>query len=193
MRQSNNYIDDTEIEVQRAAPAAGSWGLTHREYFGASTLDATLAYRRGTGAFGAMAAPEEGCGLHRQAGQGRHADRGQPGARRLARHCRLRRRGRGRPALRRRRVWRCHQQSADQSVPRPARRDSTGEGGEARPDCHPGGRHRRDRWSGRGNGHEQRHRRYRQQLLDPEEGRSGQGMLEWKDLHGPTAERRVCP
>lgn len=62
LRRSDNFIDDTEIEVQRRR--AGGWelGLTHREYLGESTLDASLAYRRGTGAFKAMAAPEEDFG-----------------------------------------------------------------------------------------------------------------------------------
>ncbi|MFY2609281.1 ShlB/FhaC/HecB family hemolysin secretion/activation protein [Achromobacter ruhlandii] len=62
LRRSSNFVDDTEIEVQRRR--AGGWelGLTHREYLGESTLDASLAYRRGTGAFNAMAAPEEDFG-----------------------------------------------------------------------------------------------------------------------------------
>lgn len=62
MRRSNNFIDDTEIEVQRRR--AGGWelGLTHREYLNESALDAGLAWRHGTGAFKAMAAPEEDFG-----------------------------------------------------------------------------------------------------------------------------------
>lgn len=62
MRRSNNFIDDTEIEVQRRR--AGGWelGLTHREYLNQSALDAGLAWRHGTGAFKAMAAPEEDFG-----------------------------------------------------------------------------------------------------------------------------------
>ncbi|WP_409079864.1 ShlB/FhaC/HecB family hemolysin secretion/activation protein [Pusillimonas sp. SM2304] len=62
MRKSNNYIDDTEIEVQRRRTGGWELGLTHREYLGQSTLDASFAYRRGTGAFRAMAAPEEDFG-----------------------------------------------------------------------------------------------------------------------------------
>ncbi|MCY1491061.1 Filamentous hemagglutinin transporter protein FhaC [compost metagenome] len=61
-RQSKNYIDDTEIEVQRRRTGGWELGLTHREHLGASTLDASLAYRRGTGAFGSLAAPEEDFG-----------------------------------------------------------------------------------------------------------------------------------
>ncbi|HGW5374949.1 TPA: ShlB/FhaC/HecB family hemolysin secretion/activation protein [Pseudomonas aeruginosa] len=62
MRKSNNFIDDTEIEVQRRRTGGWELGLTHREYLGESTLDASLAYRRGTGAFNAMVAPEEDFG-----------------------------------------------------------------------------------------------------------------------------------
>ncbi|MBN0416143.1 ShlB/FhaC/HecB family hemolysin secretion/activation protein, partial [Pseudomonas aeruginosa] len=51
MRKSDNFIDDTEIEVQRRRTGGWELGLTHREYLGESTLDASLAYRRGTGAF----------------------------------------------------------------------------------------------------------------------------------------------
>jgi len=61
-RRSNNYIDDTEIEVQRRRTGGWEAGLTHREYLGASTLDASVAYRRGTGAFKSMPAPEEDFG-----------------------------------------------------------------------------------------------------------------------------------
>ena len=61
-RTSNNYIDDTEIEVQQRK--AGGWqvALNHREFIGQSTLDATLAYKRGTGAFHSLPAPEEAFG-----------------------------------------------------------------------------------------------------------------------------------
>lgn len=58
-RRSDNFIDDTEVEVQRRRTGGWTLGLTHREYLGASTLDGNLVYRRGTGAFDAMAAPEE--------------------------------------------------------------------------------------------------------------------------------------
>lgn len=62
MRRSNNFIDDTEIEVQRRRVGGWELGLTHREYLNESALDAGLAWRRGTGAFKAMAAPEEDFG-----------------------------------------------------------------------------------------------------------------------------------
>jgi hemolysin activation/secretion protein len=61
-RASNNYIDDTEVLVQRRI--TGGWELSgnHRATLGPATLEANLAYRRGTGAFGALAAPEEAFG-----------------------------------------------------------------------------------------------------------------------------------
>lgn len=61
-RTSNNYIDDTEIEVQQRK--VGGWQATvnHREFIGQSTLDTTLAYKRGTGAFNSLPAPEEAFG-----------------------------------------------------------------------------------------------------------------------------------
>ncbi|WP_340569139.1 ShlB/FhaC/HecB family hemolysin secretion/activation protein [Stenotrophomonas sp. G106K1] len=58
-RTSKNYIDDTEIEVQRRRTSGWELGLTHKQFIGAATLDATLAYRRGTGAFHALRSPEE--------------------------------------------------------------------------------------------------------------------------------------
>ena len=65
-RASANFIDDTEIEVQRRVVAGWELGLNHREFiplFGhTATLDASLHYRHGTGAFGAIAAPEEAFG-----------------------------------------------------------------------------------------------------------------------------------
>lgn len=62
MRKSDNFIDDTEVEIQRRRTGGWELGLMHREYLGESTLDASLAYRRGTGAFNAMPAPEEDFG-----------------------------------------------------------------------------------------------------------------------------------
>lgn len=57
--ESRNFIDDTEIDVQHRIVGGWELGLTYREFFGEATLDANLAYRRGTGAFGAIRAPEE--------------------------------------------------------------------------------------------------------------------------------------
>lgn len=61
-RSSKNFIDDTEVEVQRRRTAGWELGIGHREFFGAATLDLNLQYRRGTGAEGAMRAPEEAFG-----------------------------------------------------------------------------------------------------------------------------------
>ncbi len=61
-RSSRNFIDDVEIEVQRRAESGWAAQLNHREYFGASSLDLNLGYKRGTGAFGALEAPEEAFG-----------------------------------------------------------------------------------------------------------------------------------
>lgn len=56
---SKSFVDDTEVEVQRRQ--TGGWELTleHRQFMGQATADASLTYRRGTGAFGAVPAPEE--------------------------------------------------------------------------------------------------------------------------------------
>jgi hemolysin activation/secretion protein len=58
-RQSNNYIDDTEIEVQRRKVGGWQADLSHREFIGTTTLDANLSWKQGTGAFGALPAPEQ--------------------------------------------------------------------------------------------------------------------------------------
>lgn len=62
LKTSNNFIDDTEIEVQRRRMAGWEATLAHREFIAAATLDLNLAYRRGTGAWGALHAPEEAFG-----------------------------------------------------------------------------------------------------------------------------------
>lgn len=61
-RSSNNFIDDAEVQVQRRRMAGWELGLTHREYLGTATLDASAGYRHGTGAMGAIPAPEESFG-----------------------------------------------------------------------------------------------------------------------------------
>lgn len=62
VRQSNNYIDDTEIVVQRRRTAGWEVGLSHRMFLGNASLDVDLSNRRGTGAFGALPSPEEAFG-----------------------------------------------------------------------------------------------------------------------------------
>ena len=59
LRQSNNYIADLEVLVQRRRTAGWEANLQHLHYFESGTLNAQMAYRRGTGAFGAQPAPEE--------------------------------------------------------------------------------------------------------------------------------------
>jgi hemolysin activation/secretion protein len=58
-RTSNNFIDDTEVEVQRRVVAGLEWSLGHRRSWNAGSLDANANYRRGTGARGSLPAPEE--------------------------------------------------------------------------------------------------------------------------------------
>jgi hemolysin activation/secretion protein len=59
VRQSNNYIADVEVLVQRRHTAGWEAGLQDFRYFASSTLQSQLALRRGTAAFGAQPAPEE--------------------------------------------------------------------------------------------------------------------------------------
>ncbi|WP_228267222.1 ShlB/FhaC/HecB family hemolysin secretion/activation protein [Acinetobacter soli] len=58
-RQSRNYIEDVEVEVQRRKTAGWKAMLDHVEYFSNATLATNLTYKRGTGWLGAMRAPEE--------------------------------------------------------------------------------------------------------------------------------------
>jgi hemolysin activation/secretion protein len=59
LRKSSNYIDDTEIEVQRRRTAGWELGVNQSWYLGSAILDYNLAYRRGTGAKNSLKAPEE--------------------------------------------------------------------------------------------------------------------------------------
>jgi len=61
-RDSDNFIDDTEVQVQRRRMAGWELGLSHKHFLGNATLEANLAWRRGTGAFNALHAPEEAFG-----------------------------------------------------------------------------------------------------------------------------------
>ncbi|RYE41911.1 MAG: ShlB/FhaC/HecB family hemolysin secretion/activation protein [Hyphomicrobiales bacterium] len=58
-RASNNFIDDTEIEVQRRVVGGWEASVNHKEFVGDATFEGTLAYKRGTHAFGALKAPED--------------------------------------------------------------------------------------------------------------------------------------
>lgn len=54
-KQSRSYINDTEIEVQRKNTTAAEFGINHRHYFGNTTLDVALTYKKGVPWFGAQA------------------------------------------------------------------------------------------------------------------------------------------
>lgn len=58
-RRSQNFIDDTEVQVQRRSVGGWEAGVSHKEFIGQSTLDINAAYKKGTGAFGSLPAPEE--------------------------------------------------------------------------------------------------------------------------------------
>jgi hemolysin activation/secretion protein len=59
VRESKNYIEDVEVEVQRRKTAGWQASLAHTEYLANATLNGAVTYKRGTGAFSAMEAPEE--------------------------------------------------------------------------------------------------------------------------------------
>lgn len=58
-RKSNNFIDDTEVLVQRRVVGGLEWSLGHKRGVGQGNLEANLNYRVGTGAWGSLPAPEE--------------------------------------------------------------------------------------------------------------------------------------
>ncbi len=62
LRESSNFIDDAELTGQHRRTAGWEASLSHRERVGAGNLDISVAWRRGTGAFGAQRAPEEAFG-----------------------------------------------------------------------------------------------------------------------------------
>jgi len=61
-RESENFIQDTEVTDQHRRTSGWELGLSHRELFNNASLDTTLAYRRGTGALHALRAAEEAFG-----------------------------------------------------------------------------------------------------------------------------------
>ncbi|QGU89258.1 ShlB/FhaC/HecB family hemolysin secretion/activation protein [Erwinia sorbitola] len=61
-RHSTNAVEEVEIEQQRRRTAGWELGLNQRSYLGNATLDANINWRRGTGAFHALRAPEEETG-----------------------------------------------------------------------------------------------------------------------------------
>lgn len=62
MRESKNFLNDTQIDVQRRKTTAWKWGLHHRHFIYAATLDTGISYQQGTRWFGAIPASEESCG-----------------------------------------------------------------------------------------------------------------------------------
>ncbi|MEJ1162919.1 ShlB/FhaC/HecB family hemolysin secretion/activation protein [Variovorax sp. CCNWLW186] len=58
-RESRNFVDDTEVDVQHRVVGGWELGLNHKEFIGEATLEGTLAFKHGTGGFGSIAAPEE--------------------------------------------------------------------------------------------------------------------------------------
>jgi hemolysin activation/secretion protein len=58
LRDSRNYIDDLEVRVQRRRTAGWKASLQHLRHAGVGTFSARLAWSQGTGAFGALPAPE---------------------------------------------------------------------------------------------------------------------------------------
>lgn len=58
-RHSTNAVDDIQIDQQQRRTAGWELGLNQRSYFGDATVDGNINWRRGTGAFGAIPAPEE--------------------------------------------------------------------------------------------------------------------------------------
>lgn len=58
-RESRQYINDTETDVQRTTTSAWRIGFTHRHYIENATLDAGINWQRGTRWFGAQPVPGE--------------------------------------------------------------------------------------------------------------------------------------
>jgi hemolysin activation/secretion protein len=58
-RKSNNFIDDTEVQVQRRVVGGWEIDLSHRAALGASEMEGRVIYRRGTNDFDSIPAPEE--------------------------------------------------------------------------------------------------------------------------------------
>lgn len=59
LRSASNYIDDTEVSPQRRRTTAWELSLQHRIFIQRASVEGALSYRHGTGAFGALRAPEE--------------------------------------------------------------------------------------------------------------------------------------
>ena len=58
-KHSTNTVYDIDIDLQTRRTVGWELGLNQRSYFGTTTLDANINWRRGVGAFNALRAPEE--------------------------------------------------------------------------------------------------------------------------------------
>ena len=58
-RKSNNYVDDTEVRVQRRAVGGGELSLKHQDHWASAALTSNWTYRRGGHDFGSQASPED--------------------------------------------------------------------------------------------------------------------------------------
>lgn len=58
-KSARNFLNDTEIQLQRRRTLGWQLGLDAQTYLGATQISAEAGVRRGTGAGGALAAPEE--------------------------------------------------------------------------------------------------------------------------------------
>lgn len=59
MRETRNFVQNTEIENQKRRTTSWKVGLNHRQFIGQSTLHVGVSYQHGTRWFGAMPAFEE--------------------------------------------------------------------------------------------------------------------------------------
>lgn len=62
-KHSTNAVNDIDLVQQKRRTAGWELGLHQRSDLGISTLDANINWRRGTGAFNALPAPEASCHL----------------------------------------------------------------------------------------------------------------------------------
>ena len=58
-RKTKNFIDDTEVEVQRRVVGGWEGGVQIRNSLADATIESNISYRKGTGDFGGLPAPEE--------------------------------------------------------------------------------------------------------------------------------------
>lgn len=58
-KKSSNYVNDTEVQVQRRRTSGWELGISHKHQIGRASLQLNASYKRGTGANRALRAPEE--------------------------------------------------------------------------------------------------------------------------------------